>query len=92
MNITGHPFEVARHPYLIAVGDDTRVRVYRSLAVDPESPGYAPVAQHIAEHGMVLISTEIGPLEGMFGNVEQSHYGTPQTRMHWLATHQEDYQ
>uniref|UniRef100_A0AB39U1R9 Uncharacterized protein n=1 Tax=Mycolicibacterium phage Alyssa1 TaxID=3240801 RepID=A0AB39U1R9_9CAUD len=79
-------FQVALAPYLVAVGDGARLRVYRSLAVSTEAPAYQPVADYIEENGMVLVSAETGPYDGMFGRTEQSHYATPEARMLWLAT------
>ncbi|MCV7217148.1 hypothetical protein H7J51_17905 [Mycobacterium crocinum] len=83
-------FQVALAPYLVAVGDGARLRVYRSLAVSAEAPAYKPVADYIEENGMVLVSSETGRHDGMFGRTEQSHYATPEARMLWLATTEEE--
>lgn len=83
-------FQVAQPPHLVAVGDGARLRVYRSLGVSVDSPAYQPVRQYIADNGMVLVSTETGPYEGMFGRTEQSHYATPEARMLWLTLTEED--
>lgn len=83
-------FEVALAPYLVAAGDGERLRVYRSRVMQESDPAVEYVNSYIREHGMVLISTETGPYEGMFGMTEQSHYATPEARMLWLETHPED--
>lgn len=92
MTASGFPFEVAQAPYLVAVGDGARLRVYRSLAVGVDSPAYQPVRQYITDNGMVLVSTETGPYDGMFGRTEQSHYATPEARMLWLTLTNEEKQ
>lgn len=51
-------FEVAKSPYLVAVSDGTRMRVFRSLAVSVDSPAYHEVADYIREQGFVLIDTK----------------------------------
>lgn len=87
--MTEPSFTVALAPYLVAVGDGDRLRVYRSVVMQDTDPAVEYVRSYIAEHGMVLVSTETGPYDGMFGNTEQSHYGTPEARRLWLATTEE---
>jgi len=70
----------ARPPFLLAVGDGIQLSVSRSLVVSTDSEGYQPVKDYISEHGMVLVATETGPEEGMYGQVEQSHYAIPDAR------------
>lgn len=67
-------------PFLAAVGDEFQLDVSRSLACSLDDPIYQPVAEYIRDNNMVLISSETGPETGMFGRVEQSHYGTPEVR------------
>jgi hypothetical protein len=83
-------FQVALAPYLVAVGDEERLRVYRSAVMQDTDPAVEYVNAYIDNHGMVLISTETGPFEGMFGNTEQSHHGTPEARALWYETHPEE--
>lgn len=83
-------FQVALAPYLVAVGDGARLMVYRSAVMQDTDPACEYVADYIRDHGMVLVSTETGLYDGMFGNTEQSHYATPEARIRWLDTYQEN--
>uniref|UniRef100_A0AB39U263 Uncharacterized protein n=3 Tax=unclassified Caudoviricetes TaxID=2788787 RepID=A0AB39U263_9CAUD len=88
--MTEPSFTVALAPYLVAAGDGDRLRVYRSVVMQDNDPAVEYVNRYIEEHGMVLVSTETGPYDGMFGRTEQSHYATPEARMLWLATTEEE--
>lgn len=80
------PFEVALAPYLVAVGDGSRLLVYRSAVMRDQDPACQYVAGYIRDTGMVLVSSETGIYEGMFGSTEQSRYATPEARHLWPAT------
>ncbi|MFV8233063.1 hypothetical protein [Mycolicibacterium fortuitum] len=75
---------VNEKPFLAAVGDEFQLDVSRSLACSVDDQIYQPVAQYIRDNNMVLISSETGPETGMFGRVEQSHYGSPEVRQLYM--------
>ena len=73
-------FVVNRLPWLVAVGNDVLLTVDRSDAMSVTDPAYRPIADHIADHGMVLVERTKGTDERMTGRIEKSWYATPTAR------------
>ena len=82
-------FQIAKAPYLVAVGDGNRLMVCRSEHVDTQAPAYQEIADYLTDHRMVLIETATITHTNMVGLVHQSHYGTPEARQLWLSRNQE---
>lgn len=73
--------EVNEPTFLTAIGDRTRVEVFRSPLVPTDSDMYGPVREFIGQHGLVLAASETFEDEGwMFGKVEASVFVPPHVR------------
>lgn len=78
-------FEVRELPWLYAAGDTVQLIVWRSLIMDPSDRRYAPVADFISEHGLLLQEREVQPSDDhLFGRVEKSYFVNAELR-HLLA-------
>lgn len=73
-------FVVNELPFLVAVGNDVLLSVDRSDAMSVTDPKYRPIADHIADHGMVLVERDTGTDPRMSGRIEKSWYATPTAR------------
>jgi hypothetical protein len=73
-------FKVSHRPFLVAVGNDHSLIVGRSLSLNVTDPRYQPVADRIREYGLVLLAQNLVTKAGLYGQVEQSYWTTPEAR------------
>ncbi|TDZ75215.1 hypothetical protein DE4585_01575 [Mycobacteroides salmoniphilum] len=77
---------VTEPQWLVALGDPTRVDIYRSPVVREDDSIYRPVREYIDNHGLVLAAQETFTDAGwMFGRFEMSVFVPPSVRNGVLA-------
>lgn len=70
----GITLQVALAPYLVAVGDDNRLVVYRSEHVPTSAPAYQQIYDHIIDNRMQVVASEMTEHRDMAGRIQFSQW------------------
>ena len=75
------PFKHTAAPWLIALGDDVQLVVWRSEVLSKNSDEYAPVKAHLEKHGMQLVEETLLPKDDhIYGRTFKSWFAVPSAR------------